>query len=60
MTIICEGCGNEIEEGDALNGFCYLCVEKFHQLVFICSNLHIFSLVGHKNWCGAENGRNDE
>jgi predicted amidophosphoribosyltransferase len=28
-TIICKGCGNEIDEGEALNGYCDKCVDKF-------------------------------
>lgn len=28
-TIICEECGNEVEEGEALNGFCPRCVDRW-------------------------------
>ena len=28
MSIICKCCSNEIDEGDAINGFCYPCVDK--------------------------------
>jgi hypothetical protein len=28
-TIICEDCGDEVEEGEALNGYCPRCVDNF-------------------------------
>lgn len=31
MTIICEECGNEVSEGEALNGYCSPCVDKFER-----------------------------
>lgn len=31
-TIICIGCGDEVDEGEALNGYCEKCVDKFVKL----------------------------
>ena len=28
-TIICIECGNEVDEGEALNGYCGQCVDKY-------------------------------
>jgi NMD protein affecting ribosome stability and mRNA decay len=28
-TIICKECGDEVDEGEALNGYCDGCVDKF-------------------------------
>ncbi len=30
-TIVCKECGNEVEEGAALNGYCPRCVDKFQR-----------------------------
>lgn len=28
MSVICQGCGDEVDEGDAINFYCYSCVDK--------------------------------
>jgi Zn finger protein HypA/HybF involved in hydrogenase expression len=28
-TIVCEECGDEVDEGGALNGYCEKCLDKF-------------------------------